>query len=588
MICPLAGETMLGLQNPYAVSLVSSVGMRFGVTLAALAALLFVLLAETAAAATTRYDAYGTTLLDGKKVFPIVLAKGPEQLGVTTPAGDDAIDELVGAGVNVFKVGPASDPWLPADFADAKSWDAEAAAHGAYTWVNLATLADAAPDKPVKDARLRQVISELEAEPGGSAIAMWKGADEPWLAGFAPAQLQYAYCVATSRGDPAWCGGLQPADSDHLFVTIQAPRGTAADLAPYSSVTDVHGVDHYPVTFTDQDPDLHGVGVWTNTLASITPSQSVWTTLQICASGSSDPSDPTKFVLPTRRQERYMIYDAILNGARNLAFYGGNLPRCWNESDTAHGWSWTFWNSVLKSLIQEIAADSPIAPALVNPASTKALTSNDATTQVISREGATSDDLWVIAARRGPGSQAVTIGGLPASVTGGSVYAEGRGVDVVNGSFTDTFDRWDVHVYRFQVPNAPPPPRPAPPPPPPPPPTPPSPPPPPPAATRATAPTALLSAGVTSRPAKPRARRWFTVSVRVVTDTGEAVTAGAVTCSARVGRKVLRAASRGWRNRAASCTWKLPASARKKILRGSVRVERNALRLTQRFAKRVG
>jgi hypothetical protein len=570
------------------MSLVIWAGMRFGGLLAALAALL--VLVDGAAAATTRYDAYGTTLIDGKKVFPIVLAKGPEKLGGTTPSGADALGELVGAGVNVFKVGPASDPWLAADFVDAKAWDAEAAAHGAYTWVNLATLADAAPDKPVKDARLRQVISELEAEPGGSAIAMWKGADEPWLAGFAPAQLQYAYCVATSRGDPGWCGGRPTADSDHLFVTIQAPRGTAADLAPYSSVTDVHGVDDYPVTFADPDPDLNEVGVWTNTIASITPNRSVWTTLQICASGSSNPDDSTQFVLPTRRQERYMIYDAILNGARNLAFYGGNLPRCWNAADSTYGWSWTFWNTVLKGLVQEIAADSPIAPALVNPASSRTLSSSDATTQIISREGATSDDLWVIAARSGAGTQEVSIGGLPASVTGGTVYTEGRQVNVVNGSFTDNFDRWDVHVYRFQIPKPPPaPPPPLPPPPASPPPAspPPAPPPPPPAVTRVTAPGALLADGVTSSPAKPRAGRLFTVRVRVVTDTGAPITRGVVTCSLHVGKRAVRATARGWKRGVATCTWKLPAAARKKILRGSVRVEHSGLRLLQRFAKRV-
>ena len=57
----------------------------------------------------------------------------------------------------------------------------------------------------------------------------------------------------------------------------------------------------------------------------------MWTTLQVCASGSYDSSG--RFVLPTFAQERYMLYDAILNGARSLAFYGGNNPNCWTASD---------------------------------------------------------------------------------------------------------------------------------------------------------------------------------------------------------------------------------------------------------------
>jgi hypothetical protein len=416
--------------------------------LVVLVALLSGLLSDGAAAAVTQTDAHGTVLIDGNKVFPIVLAKGPER-GSTTPSGADALDEVVGAGVNVFKVGPASRPWWPDDKADAAAWDQEAAERGVYTWVNLATIADAEPGK-LKDTRLREVVNLLENDP---ALAMWKGADEPWLAGFATEELEYAYCVSTSVGVPSWC--QEPVDNAHLWVTIQAPRGTADDLEPYSAVTDIHGVDDYPVTYDDQDPNLHEVGEWTQRIASVTPNQAVWTTLQVCASGSSGPDG--QFVLPTKKQERYMIYDAILNGARSLAFYGGNIDRCWTDTDAQLRWNWTFWNTVLKELVQEINAGSQIARALVDPGSTQVLASSDAATQAISREGA-NGDLWVIAARSGTGSSQVTISGLPSGRTSGTVYTEGRAIPAADGSFTDTFDQWDVHVYRFAAPPPPPPP----------------------------------------------------------------------------------------------------------------------------------
>jgi hypothetical protein len=411
-----------------------------------LVALLGLIYAGGATAAITQTDQNGTVLIDGQKVFPIVLAKGPER-GSTTPDGADALDEVVDAGVNVFKVGPASRPWWPEDKTDAAAWDQEAAERGVYTWVNLATLADAEPGK-LKDTRLREVLDLLKDDP---ALAMWKGADEPQWAGFAPEQLQYAYCVSTSVGVPSWCP--ESLDQGHLWVTIEAPRGTAEQLQPFSDVTQIHGVDDYPVVYGDPDPDLHEVGEWTHTIASVTPNQAVWTTLQVCASGSSGP-DPGQFVLPTLKQERFMIYDAILNGARSLAFYGGNIDRCWTPSDEQHGWNWTFWSGVLKGLIEEINADSPIGPALVNPGSTKVLTSSDATTQVIRRDGA-NGDLWVIAARSGETPTPVTISGLPSERTNGTVYTEGRAVSAADGSFTDTFDRWDVHVYRFPAPPPP-------------------------------------------------------------------------------------------------------------------------------------
>ena len=152
-------------------------------------------------------------------------------------------------------------------------------------------------------------------------------------------------------------------------MTIEAPRGTSTQLQPYSDVTDIHGVDVYPVTLTNPSPNLHDVGTWTNTVASVTPSEAVWVTLQVCDSGSYDTNG--QFVLPTLAQERYMAYDAIINGARSLAFYGGNIPGCWNATDRQFGWNWTFWMNVLKPLFGELDSASAIAPALVNPRSTR-------------------------------------------------------------------------------------------------------------------------------------------------------------------------------------------------------------------------
>jgi hypothetical protein len=540
-------------------------------------AVLVAVLAEAAGAATTTVDPHGTVLVDGRKVFPIVLAKGPEP-GMVTPTGENGLREVADAGVNFFKTGPPTRPWHEDDFTDAIEYNRAAAQLGVYTWVNLATLADATPSTPVKDTRLRDVVRRLEADPSGSALGMWKGADEPQLAGFEPEELQYAYCVATSRGEATWCGGRPVADSEHLWVTIQAPRGTASQLAPYTSRTDIHGVDHYPVTWIDRaDPKLHEIGTWTERIASITPSGAVWTTLQICASGSSNPDNQAQYVLPTRRQERYMIYDAIINGARSLAFYGGNIFRCWNDRDDGLQWNWTFWDGVLEGLVRELNEDSPIAPALVNPGTTQRLPANDAETQVIMRHGAGASDLWVIAARHGAGSEPVTISGLPSAIESGTVYTEGRSIAVQNGSFTDTFDRWDVHVYRFTVPPPPAPP-PAPPPPPP------ASPPPPPVLT-STPPRPgprMVLGGV--RATRARSGRLFRIELRLLADTGGPPPRGPVSCAASVGRRSMRVRAKGWQSGRPYCAWKLPRASRGKRLRGVVRVNG----LEYRFARRIG
>ncbi len=411
--------------------------------LTALLALLVVAGPPSAVAATTRLDPNGTVLLDGRKVFPIVLAKGPER-GTTTPGGEDALAAVSAAGVNFLKTGPGTGTWTSGDIADALAWNREAAAHGLHTWVNLATLSRARPGS-WRAALLRKVIGTLERDPSASALGMWKGADEPWRYRTTIPSLRFAYCLATSRGDRRWCEGKRPADSGHLWVTVQPARGSGPELARYSRVTDVHGVNHYPVSLGNPDPDLREVGRWTDILAWATPNRAVWTTLGVCWRWSYDTFG--NFALPTRREQRYMIYAAILNGARSLAFYGGNLPQCWNAVDAQHRWSWTYWQDVLEPLVREIGAISPLAPALVNPGTTVVLPTSDPTVQAISRRGA-GGELWVIASRSGEGAQPVTIGGLPATASLAEVYTEGRSVSVAGGALTDTFARWGVHVYR--------------------------------------------------------------------------------------------------------------------------------------------
>ena len=91
----------------------------------------------------------------------------------------------------------------------------------------------------------------------------------------------------------------------------------------------------------------------------------MWTTLGICWTWSYDAAGNVQ--LPTREQQRFMVYDAILNGARALAFYGGQNPKCWGQLDAAGGWNWTYWERVLEPLVREISAASPLAPALEEP-----------------------------------------------------------------------------------------------------------------------------------------------------------------------------------------------------------------------------
>jgi len=380
---------------------------------------------------TTTHDPHGTVLVDGVASFPIGLSPPPPP-GSQTPAGGDALDEVVGAGISFLRVGPPRGRWNDDALTDAENWNAAAAARGVHTWIALGELAHAQPDTP-DDVQLQQVVTALKDSPG---FGMWKGQEEPLLRGWSAPLLQHAF-DATEAIDP-----------DHLFAIIEAPRGSAAELAPFSAVCSGHGVDVYPVSFGVANPDLGQVGKWTRTIRSITPGRAVFTTLQICFSGSDDAAGSGAFVLPTHRQARYMAYDAIINGARGLIFFGGATPHCFLPADAALGWNWTFWNGVLRRLVTEIGPRGRLHPALLAPDTGPALRTDDPTTEISGRSvGETG--IWVMAARRGSGTRKVTIRGLPTSIAQGRHYRSNRPVAVRRGAFTDTFAQWDVHVYHF-------------------------------------------------------------------------------------------------------------------------------------------
>ena len=108
--------------------------------------------------------------------------------------------------------------------------------------------------------------------------------------------------------------------------------------------------------------------------------------------------------------------------------------------------------SVLKPLVQELSASSPIAPALLSSASSRSVSTNDSTTETLLRKGTSVDDLWLMAARSGPGTDVVKFTGLPRWAHAGGVYREQRRVIAKRGSFSATFNQWDVHVYHFVEP----------------------------------------------------------------------------------------------------------------------------------------
>jgi hypothetical protein len=89
-------------------------------------------------------------------------------------------------------------------------------------------------------------------------------------------------------------------------------------------------------------------------------------------------------------------------------------------------------------------------------------------------------------------------------------------------------------------------------------------------------------------PRRLRPGRLLTASLGVRSlETGAIVRSGVIRCGARIGTYRLRLSTKAFRGGRAVCAWRIPAWARKRLIRGSVGVRQGALVAERSFSKRV-
>ena len=398
----------------------------------------------------------GALVVEERRTFPIVVSNGPP-LGAKAPNGNDALAELAAGGVGFIRAGrPAwSGEATEQQIAAEREVLDAAAAHGLHCWLQLGDV----PDLPArglaaKKQLLNRIVGQLKDHPG---LGAWKGVDEPANPNRS-ARVPAAGLVRAYRA-------LRETDPDHPLVVTQAPVGTVAQLTPYRPAFDITGADIYPVSYPPgkhaggRTRDIGVVGDVTRKMVRAAGGKPVWMTLQIAWSGvvptEQHPGNVPRF--PTLNQERFMAYQAIVHGARGLVFFGGHLTRIARPADARAGWNWTFWERVLRPLLEELTS-SAVAPALVAPDARRAVRASTKAVELVTREA--GDFLYVIAVRRGSGTSRVAFSGLPRRrngqpITGGEVLFEYvqdafRTVRVSDNRFRDWFAQHDARVYRFR------------------------------------------------------------------------------------------------------------------------------------------
>ena len=99
----------------------------------------------------------------------------------------------------------------------------------------------------------------------------------------------------------------------------------------------------------------------------------------------------------------------------------------------------------------------------------------------------------------------------------------------------------------------------------------------------------LLVKGFSTAPAAPRAGKPFALRLAAIhTDTGAALTSGAVSCSSTIGAKPLRPRSRGFVGERAVCTFAIPANAKGRTFRSTISVQSGGTKLTRSISGKVG
>jgi hypothetical protein len=382
----------------------------------------------------------GRFTIDGALTFPIGYTSGPV-LGGMSPSKNDALAELKKEGY-VFQLWYCPPrQWGPEKESYLDSLLQHSLEQGTRLVISIADLQHTRPTDTAKVAELRRVVTKYRSHP---ALLFWKGEDEPQWGKVPPEDLRVYYETIHSL------------DPDHPIWITQAPRGTLDDIRPYSKFYDIGAIDIYPVSYPpgahappdSKNRELSLVSDYTQTIKKANDSKTTMMVLQICWSGVTKPGKTLRF--PTFPDERYMTYAAIINGARGLVFFGGNVRACWNDQDTAYGWNWSFYNRALRPVLDELRPDAPLYPALVAPDSKLPVHLDGAGVEFAVRQS--GDFAYILAARRETATSEVKFTGLPTDVTEGSVlYEDPRTVTVKDGSFTDWFGPHEVHLYRFRV-----------------------------------------------------------------------------------------------------------------------------------------
>jgi len=243
-------------------------------------------------------------IAQGKPFFPIGIYEAP--------GSEAALGRLSEAGFNVCRA--AGSP-VAVKLALDKSQQ-----YGLRMWLPIGSTLDLSKDADARRERLEEYVKQIGDHPG---LLCWESIDEPAWGAQSAKGLYEGYCY------------LRSLDQQRPIWTNHAPRNLISTLAYYNRATDIAGCDIYPVPEPSTHSNLPNKTISVTgsetlkSIATVNGEKPVFMVLQGFGWGelSSSPESVAKAVMPTFEQSRFMAYDAIVNGANGILYWGTHYTR---------------------------------------------------------------------------------------------------------------------------------------------------------------------------------------------------------------------------------------------------------------------
>lgn len=370
-------------------------------------------------------------IVNGKPYFALGLSGAPPA-DLKTPDGGDGWAELASGGVNWMRIGAY--PWKEEAIGDVRAQMDAAARVGIYGMLSFWDLS--APENTREETKLREALALFKDHP---ALVAYKDVDEPAWGKRSIPPIAKGYRI------------IKELDPGHPVVMVNAPRNSIDELRQYAEWCDVTGVDIYPVSVPMgghsglPNKQLSVVGDYTKRMIEVVNGKKpALLVLQITFSGIVPPKHV--LVRPTLYQQRYMTYQAIIDGAKGIMYFGGYIVL--NDRDQKLGFNWTYWYDVLKPLFKEIGPGTEVYQVMTAPSKYDVKIGIDGAKDVEVLARKVDGKTYVLAAKREGDAATVRLSGLKGSGQADVLY-ENRKVPVKNGVITDEFKPNVVHVYRY-------------------------------------------------------------------------------------------------------------------------------------------